>query len=339
MNTAQQEPPQDQQEPPQGNGKSSACDLEEIEHLACKAKRFARQAEVMNEQEVKDLDTYRTQYAEARQKYSDARNDAKAELDAIWKILNEIGEQLKHKCRLKPGQEECLYEAAKKVFAEIDKCSDDQTGCASPCDDTPETDPESYTDATALAAEIARRRTNLADVAARFKQLIGEPDEIKKNVSSLKTKAEELNTAVKAGGDNTKVVSWFARWLILKYWAMPKRAWHGFDSVAAFLDCLCGLLKCLISGWTLVAILEGRKAQLDCEDDAKKKACQKKKDDTLQAILEAYEECWKTGQESKTPAQDEESSSGSDKPQSGNQEPTQGDPPQDPWQGPKTETY
>ena len=91
MNTAQQESPQNQQEPPQGNGKSSACDLEEIEHLACKAKRFARQAEVMNEQEVKDLDTYRTQYAEARQKYSDARNDAKAEIDAIWKILKETG--------------------------------------------------------------------------------------------------------------------------------------------------------------------------------------------------------------------------------------------------------
>ena len=60
------------------------------------------------------------------------------------------------------------------------------------------------------------------------------------------------------------------------------------------------------------------KAELDCEYDAKKQACKKKVDDTLHAILDAYEECWKSKQESDTPAQDRESPGGSDMSQSGN---------------------
>jgi hypothetical protein len=351
MNTAQQEPPQGQQEPQQGqqepgqgqqepgqgqqgpqqgNGKSSTCDPGEIGQLACTAKKYAKQAEVMTEQAVKDLETYRTQFTEARQKYTDARVAAKTELEAIWKILHDLEDQLK--CRLNDGQEECLYEAAEKVFDEIEDCSDNEEGCESPCDDSPAPDPESQTDSATLAAEIARRRANLAESAKRFKDLIAEPDEIKKRVGDQKTKAEALAKDVTAGGDNTKLVSWFARLLIMEYWATPERIWHGFPSAGAYLDCVCGLLKCLVSGWTAVAILEGRKAELDCENDAEDEACKQKKEDTLVAILDAYEECWKSKQESSTPADDKESTAGSDtSSQSGKQDQrtTQGDPAQE----------
>jgi hypothetical protein len=221
---------------------------------------------------------------------------ATAELELTWTILNELEKELKR--RLNDEQEPCLYQAAEKVFAEIENCSNNQMGCASPCDDTPGPDAESQTDSTALAAEIARQRKNLADTGARFKHLIGESDTIKQAVADLKTKADGLVTEVTAGVDNGNVVRWFARWLIIAYWATPERIWDGFGSVAAYLDCLCELLKCLVSGWTTVAILEGRKAELDCEYDAKKQACKKKLDDTLHAILDAYEECWKSKQES-----------------------------------------
>jgi hypothetical protein len=294
----------------QGLSDSRKCDLDEIEHLACTARRFARQAEVMNEQVVKDLNTYHAQYSEARQKYSEARMAATAELKSTWTMLHELEEQLKR--RLDDGQEDCLYEAAEKVFAEIEDCSDDEEGCESPCDDSPAPNPESQTDSATLAAEITRRRTNLAESAKRFKDLITEPDGIKKRVGDQKTKAEALAKDVTAGGDNTKLVSWFARWLIIAYWAKPERILNGFGSVATYLECLSELLQCLVSGWTTVAILEGRKAELDCEYESKKEACKRKVDDTLYAILDAYDECRKSTQESDTAAQDKESPSGSD---------------------------
>ena len=94
MNTAQEEPTQGKQEPEHVGGTQTTCDLEEVETLACTAKKFARQAEVMTEQAVKDLETYRTQFTDARQKYTDARSAAKAELKSIHTILGELYRQL-----------------------------------------------------------------------------------------------------------------------------------------------------------------------------------------------------------------------------------------------------
>jgi hypothetical protein len=268
-------------------GTTSTCDLEAIEQLTCTAKRFGRQAEVMNEVAPK-LEEYRTQFAAARQKYTDAVNAATVDLDAIRKVLDELVEQLR--CRLTDHQRECLEQAAESVFHDIQECSD-PTGCQSPYDDTPAPDPETQTDSAALAVEIARRRANLAEKAAYFTALIAEPDTITQRVAWLKSEAESLAKVVAGGGDASKVARWYARWLILDYWATLSRIGHGFGSVASYVDCLCEVLKGLVSGWTTVAILEGRKAELDCYDTAKQQACQRKKDDTLQAILDAYEAC------------------------------------------------
>jgi uncharacterized small protein (DUF1192 family) len=178
------------------------------------------------------------------------------------------------------------------VFEDIEQCSD-PPGCHSPCDDSAGPDPETQTDIGALAAEIARRRNNLQDSTAYFTALVGEPDAIKQQAAKLKTDADALAKDVDAGGDGSAVPSLYARWLIIDYWAKNdlSRIGRGFQSVAAYLDCLCSVLRCLVSGWTTVAILEGRLAELQCQEDARQKACQKKKDDTLHAVLELYEKC------------------------------------------------
>jgi hypothetical protein len=275
-----------QQTDDQGKGNRSNCNLEEIENLTCKAKRFEQQAKVMNEV-AGDLQNYRQQYGDARQKYTDARDAAVLDLEAIGEILDVTWDQIR--CRLTDPQIECMKQASDAVFEEIAECSD-PPGCQSPCDDS-ETDPEGYDDIDKLAAEIARRRSNLADSAEYFKSLIAEPDTIKERVAKLKADAEALAKDVTAGSDSSKVPSLYARWLILKYWADLDRIGHGFASVLAYLNCLCGLLKCLVSGWTAVAILEGRKAELECFAKSKATACQKKKEDTLHVILDLYEEC------------------------------------------------
>jgi hypothetical protein len=302
MNTADQKPTDGE------DTGCTPCNLEEIEQLTCTAKRFGRQAKVMDEVSA-DLQKYRDQYASARRAYTDARVAAESDLEAIRTILDGLLEQLR--CRLTDDEKQCMKDASDEVFGDITECSD-PPGCHSPCDDTEGPDPETQTDIAALAAEIARRRANLAESAVYFIALVAEPDTIKQQMASRKADAEALATDISAGGDGTKVPSLCTRWLILDYWADFTRTGHGFGSVTEYLDCVCGVLKCLVSGWTTVAVLEGRKAELECYETARQEACKKKKEDTLDVILERYAECCrgKGGDDSPTQGGDSPAQSG-----------------------------
>jgi hypothetical protein len=207
----------------------------------------------------------RQQYGEARQKYTQARDAAGLDLAAIVVILNETWETIG--CRVSDSDKACMTEASTEVFDDIAACSE-PLGCHSPCVDTDPGDVEALEDIAQLAADIASRRSNLADSQVYFASLISEPDTIAQRVATV-----------------------YARWVILEHWATLDRIGHGFASTSAYLDCLCDVLKCLVSGWTHVAVLEGRKAELECFASAKEKACAKKKEDTLHAILDLYEEC------------------------------------------------
>lgn len=265
------------------------CNLEAIEKLTCTARRFGRQAEVMTEV-ADDLETYRKQYKDARKKYTDARDAATTELETIGRTLNDMLDQLR--CRLTDRQRQCVDEAADQVFHDIEACSEPY-GCHSPCKDLPAPDPDAQTDVAALAADIAARRAGLAECDAYFTALVGEPDEIAERVAKLKADTAALVAEVTAGGDASKAVRWYMEWVILDHWATLDRIGHGFDSVGDYLDCLCGVLMSLVSGWTAVAVLEGRKSELDCHAAAEKGTCDAKKLDNLTAIQEAYEVCEK----------------------------------------------
>lgn len=286
----QQEPPKEYPQPPTpGDGGSGCptCDLADIDTMACSAKRFARQAEVMNEA-APNLENYRTQYDEARAKYSGARAVALADLTEIETLLSGLAEQLR--CRLEDDKIDCLEKSRDEVFGTIDECNGPR-GCQSPCDDADAGGLETSKDIEALAAEIERRRRNLAESATYFSALITEPDDIAARVGKLREAASQLKSDVEGGGD--KVAEWYARWLVLNAAARWERLGRGFASVTAYMDCLCSLLRCIVTGWTVLATLEGRKAELDCYEDARKAACDKLKaiDDIVQAVLDAYEEC------------------------------------------------
>jgi hypothetical protein len=294
MNTGQGKP-----DDVPGAGDCTTCGLGELEKLKGTAKRFGRQAEVMSEVSA-DLEKFSNSYADARQKYTAARTAADLEIKAIRVSLGKIREQLK--CGLDADQNRCMQQAADKVFAEIEECSG-PPGCQSPCDSTPAPDPDREEDLAALTAEIARRRDNLAASALYFAGLVAEPGEIAKRVEKLKTDTDAL---LKQGGVSDPA-DLYATWLILDHWADPARIGHGFASVSAYLDCMCSVLTCLVFGWTTVATLEGRKAELEGYEAAKRQACQKKKDDPLTAIRDAYERCCRSEGTDKSPTDQHES--------------------------------
>ncbi len=263
-----------------------SCDLEEFDGLACRAKRYAKQAEIMT-QVATDLATYKTQYGEARSAFADAWEAIAAEREQVQTQLDEIYELLK--CRLTDDQQECLDKAAEDVFEGVDECLPDPGCCVGECefdDEVAEDD-----DVTTLAARIEKYRRWTEANTACFTSLVGEAATITAQVATLKAEVTALAADIAASSDKAKLPRWYARWLIATRGLELTRLGHGFTSVSAFSECLCKALQCIAAGWAAIAVLEGARAELACLEESRKAECERKAGAVLQSILEAYECC------------------------------------------------
>ncbi len=284
-----------------------SCDLEGVDGLACKAAKYAKQAEIMSAVAI-DLAAFQTQYADARKAFSEGWPDAQAEIAAIRTQLDELAEILH--CRLDDDDRECLERVAQKVFEEIEACSPAPGCCVGDCEFDDQV-PDDATEAW-LKTRIDEYRRQTTASTACFTSLVTEAATVAAQIAALKAEVNDLATAVQSGGDATKVVRWYARWLIASYRLDWTRLGHGFTSVSAYGDCLCKALQCIAAGWAAIAILEGALAEKVCLDKAKDAACQQKKEQTLEAILEAYDRCC----QSENDHESEEHEGGSDGQQS-----------------------
>ena len=263
-----------------------SCDLGDVEGLACTAAKYQKQAEIMTAVAA-ELTTYQTQYADARKAYSEAWPDTQAEIAAVRAQLDELLELLV--CRLDDDQKECLDRVSGEVFEDIEDCSPDPGCCVGDCEFDDQV-PEDVTLAWLTTRIDDYRRQTVANTAC-FTSLVGEAQAVTGQVAAIKAEVIDLAAAITAGGDATKLPRWYARWLVASYRLDLTRLGHGFTSVSAYGDCLCKALQCVASGWTAIAVLEGAYAELACLEKAKEKSCKQKKEQTLEAILEAYDRC------------------------------------------------
>lgn len=288
-----------QTEDPQ-DGVCKPCDLGDVEGSVCKAKRYAKQAEVMT-QVATDLDGYKKQYDDARKAFGDSWDATAEEIKAVRAQLDDIHKVLT--CRMTdPHQKECLDKAAEKEFEVIDACAPPAGCCVGSCDfdDTVgEAD-----DATSLGARIdAYRRDTSANIAC-FLSLVGEQKARADRVAALKAEVTALATD-SASPDDTKLPRWYARWLIADHQLHLSRLGHGFTKAVAYSDCLCKTLQCIAKGWDAIAVLEGARAELVCLDEAEKTKCERRTASVLVTILDTYE-CCMDGAEPIPPCQDRE---------------------------------
>jgi hypothetical protein len=295
-------------EDPQSEG-CKPCDLGNVEGIACKAKRYAKQAEVMT-QVATDLDGYQKQYDEARKAFGDAWDATALEIAAVREQLDDLLKVLT--CRLTdPHQKECLDKAAEEEFEVIDACAPPAGCCVGNCefDDTVGEDD----DAISLGARIdAYRRDTTANVAC-FLSLIGEANARADQVAKIKAEVTSLATD-SAAVDETKLPRWYARWLIADHQLQLSRLGHGFTTAVAYGDCLCKVLQCIAKGWDAIAVLEGARAEVVCLEAATKTECERRTASVLVTILDAYECCMDEKGESSPPgdkATGAEQSSGS----------------------------
>jgi hypothetical protein len=261
------------------------CQLEGIDGLTCRAKKYEKQAEIMT-QVAADLATFKTQYGDARKAFAETWESTTAEREEIQRQLDEIYELLE--CRLTPGQKECLDQAGEDVFSDIDECSPDPGCCVGECEFDDEVGDD---DIAALTARIEKYRRDTEANTACFTSLVGEPQTLIDQVAAIKAEVTALASVITSSSDKTKVPRWYARWLIATYRLDVAHLGHGFKSVTEYSDCLCKALQCIAAGWGAIAVLEGARAEMQCLEDAEAAECKRKSEATLESILEAYECC------------------------------------------------
>lgn len=286
--TTQQTPPHPDspEDPPKADDAGcQPCDLADFDGLACRAARYAKQAEIMTAVAA-DLEKYKKQYSEARVAFADAWEAVAAERVELEKRLGDIKKQLE--CRLTPEQKDCVDESAEDVFDDLDECGPAPGCCTGACefDDTV----DEGDDAAALTARIEKYRRDTEDNTACFLALVGEPNSITTAVQTLKTEVRSLATDIQ-GSDDAKLPRWYARLLIATRALGAVHLGHGFASVAAYSSCLCVTLRCIAEGWAAIAVLEGARAERACLETARKAECDRKAGAVLESILEAYECC------------------------------------------------
>lgn len=268
-----------------GTKRCQPCDLEGFDGLACRAKKYEKQAAVMT-QIAADLEKYKKQYGESRKAFAEAWEAAAAERIEIQKQLDEIYELLT--CRVTPEDKACLDTAGDDVFADIDACAPTPGCCVGTCefDDSVGEDD----DAAALTTRIERYRRETEANTACFTSLVGEAKALTDQIAAVKAGVSSLATDV-ATGDKAKLPRWYARWMIATRRLKVEHIGHGFSSVSAYSDCLCKALQCIASGWAAIAVLEGTRAELLCLEGVEAAECKRKSEATLESILEAYECC------------------------------------------------
>jgi hypothetical protein len=266
-------------------GPCADCDLHAIEDLACSAKRFAQQAAVATESSAR-LTGYQASFATARADYQAARDAVQADLSATKRKLHDVIEDLE--CKLDDRDEECVKDAIDKVVAAIRECSGEPGCCVGDGDFEGPGDDET---ATQLAGRIDEYRREVAAAEKCFTDLIAETTAIAGRVADLKAEVDAIAGETHSESEDKDWVRLYARALIVRWKLRWRQLWKGFQTVNDYMDCLCKALQRALAGWEVIALLEGRKAELDCQDEAAAAACAKKWSDMIGEVMAEYVRC------------------------------------------------
>jgi hypothetical protein len=246
----------------------ATCDLSDFDENSCDVEGMDAEAEYMKKLSEK-LKTRRTQYDTVRAAYATARQDVAADLKQIEQQLKRIKEQLV--CQLGEDERECLTEAWHTVRDRLEDCGHAGGCCVDEHDCTFEWTPAVPPSAPQIMATIEDFDGRVARAEACFDDVLAkEPDNLKKRVAELKTDVAQLatDTGATEGADYRRL---YARYL----WAKHRfhGIWLGFDTVTAFVDCLCLALNCSLQGRRAIARLTGALATLNCVERQRKARC------------------------------------------------------------------
>jgi hypothetical protein len=263
----------------------SDCDLHAIEELLCTSQRFAKQAEVAAESTAL-MTAHQAEYSNARAGYQAARDAVQEDLGTIKRKLTDIIDDLE--CKLDEGVEDCVRESLDKVVVKIRECAGTPGCCVGSGEFTPPADGET---ASQLAGRIDEYRREMDSVEKCFTDLLAEAAAIPARVAELKAEVEAIAAELHADNPNKDLARLYARALIVRWKLRTGQLYKGYKTVNDFMDCLCRALQRALSGWEVIAVLEGRKAELDCQDRGKAAACAKRQSDMIDEVMCLVVDC------------------------------------------------
>jgi hypothetical protein len=231
-----------------------------------------------------DLKTAKGTYDTTRTAYRTARHD-------VWLTVEDLRHQIRHlvdriACQIEqPRIRRHLDEAFYEVLEELKCCPTPNPCCTDDCHFSLD-DCDDLSSAE-LAARIIQYQKRTDEAKQSFTDLTGEPQALRDRVDARKADVARITAALAGDPAALDLKQTYADALVTK-WKIG-RVWQGFGQVQDFVDCLCGALTCWTRGCEAIYVLTGRKAVVDCRDDAKSTYCTKLRDETVQQILARYD--------------------------------------------------
>jgi hypothetical protein len=239
---------------------SMTCNTKGMDDLQCEAKAVKAESDALA-QVAEALATRRTAFETARGEYTKARDEA---AKTVKNLDRKIDDLLKDtRCLLNSDEAKCVDQAFAQVLDCLEDCPGEQ-GC---CID----DGCGFEKQTWTTGQIDDLRRRVEKVEKCFDEvLVKEPADLKKRVEAVQKLVDDLTEALKATPreDANRL---YARAKEAK-WALAS-IWGRFKDVNEFQECLCCGLTCSLRGRQWLAVLAGKQAYEQCQEDSQTKRC------------------------------------------------------------------
>ena len=270
------------------------CDPKLLDKLKCHADGVKAENDY-NQAKLKDLETARTSYDDARHKYVEARRAAKPKVEddpAKDEPTSEIGKQVSKmleqlRCLVdKPRVIDTIDEAFEEIRCKLEECYPGGCTFSDDCD----FDEARGCHEDDIAARIADIQRRVDAAAAAFATLITEPAQIGTRVTALEAEVKKINDEMAKDSRTVDFAALYADALVAQY--HQRTVFNGFRHANAYVDCLCRTLTCQLNGHAAIAHLKRREAVRKCHDDARTKRCEYLRDNTADAVMAEYCRIW-----------------------------------------------
>jgi hypothetical protein len=267
---------------PDHPGPEPNCDPDVLDDFACAAKGIAAQA-AYNADHLQALDTARTQYNGARKAYGASGDAARPLVREAEKQLSKIIEQVE--CLIDDARVvRRLRHAFERVEDRLEQCGD-QSGCycRTDCDYDAEVRDSAPEDLASRIADIERRTKEAEDC---FADLIQEPTKLTGRLTAVQAEVADVATKIGGNPETTDFTRLYAAALVAR--RHLSAVWRGFADVNAYIDCICGLLTCMLKGHAAIAELKRQDAVYQCHRDTEVAACTRLRTNTVDEVIAEY---------------------------------------------------
>jgi hypothetical protein len=240
---------------------SMTCNTKGMDDLECEAKAVKAESDALTGV-AEALATRRKAFGTARGDYTKARDEARMTVKGLRRDVEGLLKDTR--CLLNRDEADCVDRAFTQVLDCLEDCPEEQGCCV---DEGCGFEKQTWT-----TGQIDDLRRRVEKVEKCFDEvLVKEPAALKQRVEDAKKLIDGLNDAMRATPreDEKRL---YARAKEAE-WALDS-IWGRFKDVNEFQECLCCGLTCSLRGRQWLAVLAGKQAYEQCQEESRRKRCE-----------------------------------------------------------------